>query len=89
MRCSKRKGRQRCKQPAALNGLCMHHATLVYLEQAGEEVRRDEYYEAKVMAGMLEPTSELDEAELNALMHGKRHGDGRRLDEWVVDDDEG
>jgi hypothetical protein len=45
------------------------------------------YYHKKVHAGLLEPVENvLSDVEINTLMGGRLHQDGRRLDHYVSDD---
>lgn len=47
----------------------------------------DPYYEEKVVRGLLTPTWEyLSPAEAEAVLNGRYRGDGRRIDQYVVDD---
>jgi hypothetical protein len=69
-----------CQQPS--EGVCAFHAR--WAAQAGEP---DAFYHRKVALGLVTPTlGFLSEEEVNQLMGGKYHGDGRRLDAWFIDD---
>lgn len=68
----------RCVQPA-VGELCHYH-------QEGPD-RHDPYYHRKVVEGLVTPTlGWMGAGEERALLSGRRRGDGRRLDAWVVED---
>lgn len=47
----------------------------------------DQFYERKVVLGLIEPTWDwMSDAEASALLNGRYRGDGRRLDQWVTAD---
>ena len=61
----------RCQQPAARKG-------------AGTQLCS---YHEKVKQGLLQPAAEvLSDVEIKTIMGGRFHGDGRRLDHYVIDD---
>ena len=75
----------RCKQPA-LSDLCPFHSRWEHRLADGERV--DEYFHQKVLNGISQPVdSYLRESEVDALFHGRMHGDGRPLDAYTVDDE--
>lgn len=79
MRCEQLTQWGRCSQP--VKGLCSWHRRW----GTGE---RDTYYEEKVVKGLLTPAVDLfSTEESRALMGGRLHGDGRRLDQWAIPDD--
>lgn len=63
-------------------GLCRSHETWSRLG-----VTPDQTYEEKIVKGLLEPTfAYLSPEEAEATVNGRYRGDGRRLDQYVVDD---
>lgn len=61
---------------------CKFHQELLRGER-----RPDPYYHEKVCKGLLVPSVDLlTEAESRAMMQGRPHGDGRRLDAYCMDD---
>jgi len=81
MRCYKRTEWGVCAQQA-LDGfsMCGYHLR----RRSNKELREDRFYHEKVALGLIEPTDHwLTAAEARALFGGRRHGDGRRLDQWT------
>lgn len=74
-----------CQQPASIRsgtGLCISHETWTAKGRTP-----DRFYEEKIVRGLTQPTfSYLSEAEAHALLNGRYRGDGRRVDQYVVDD---
>ena len=72
----------RCSQAPGLGqGLCQFHR--LWAMRAPR--RPDAFYHRKVILGLLTPSLDLlSEEEARALMSGRVHGDGRRLDAWVL-----
>jgi hypothetical protein len=87
MSCATVKYGRRCLQETETD-LCPFHELHQELKELGEEVYVDRYYEEKVMDGILSPaTVELRLAELRAMFFGRRHRDGRRLDDYVLEEE--
>lgn len=83
-RCSKITPWGQCQQAGwnSPEGLCRSHE-----EWRLKGVIPDPYYERKIVEGRIQPTFDyLTEAELHALLNGRTRGDGRRVDQYVVDD---
>lgn len=82
-RCKKKTEWGRCSQPAPDYGeLCLAHEFWVT-----HGVTPDRFYEEKVVKGLKEPTwSWMTPAEANAVINGRYKGDGRRIDQWTIDE---
>ena len=47
----------------------------------------DATYEQKLVLGLITPTwDSMSESEMEATLNGRYRGDGRRLDQYIVDD---
>lgn len=70
----------RCQQAPLLNfDRCGYHVRRM---QSGG--RRDDYYEEKVVLGLVQPTDHwMSEVEARTLFVGRARNDGRRLDHWT------
>lgn len=75
-----------CQQPAwadSPEGRCRSHEA--WALKPGATI--DNSYHEKIVKGLLQPTwSYLSESEMEATVNGRYRGDGRRLDQYIVDD---
>lgn len=47
----------------------------------------DQFYERKVVEGKITPSwDSMSRAEMDTLLNGRYRGDGRRIDQYIVDD---
>lgn len=47
----------------------------------------DQFYERKVAEGRITPSwDSMSEPEMDAVLNGRYRGDGRRIDQYIVDD---
>lgn len=47
----------------------------------------DPFYERKVVEGRITPSwDSMSEAEMDTVLNGRYRGDGRRIDQYIVDD---
>lgn len=68
----------RCRQTA--HSLCWYHAE--------PKDRHDPYYHEKVVKGLVgNVAAELRDTDLEAMWRPRRHGDGRRSDQYVTEGD--
>lgn len=68
-------------------GLCQQvtDALLCRFHAGALDINADPYYHEKIVKGLVQPVSEyLLPAEINATMHGRPKGDGRRFDAYVT-----
>lgn len=80
MRCYKRTEWGVCKQEA-LEGFtfCGYHE-----RRRQDGLPGDQFYEELVAKGLVEPTDHwMTAPEVKAMFDGRKHGDGRRLDQWT------
>jgi hypothetical protein len=72
----------RCSQAATPLGLCSAH------EQWSIRGKTpDPGYERKIVLGLIQPTWDyMSESEAHAVLNGRYRGDGRRIDQYVIDD---
>jgi len=83
--CSKITPWGQCRQPSwasSTTGLCRSHETWTTLGKTP-----DKNYHEKIARGLLEPTwAYMSDAEIDATVNGRYRGDGRRLDQYIIDD---
>ena len=71
----------KCVQPNNGHPLCKFHH-----QWSQRKDSPDDYYHKKVVLGLAQPAQALfSPEEIGTLLHGKSRGDGRRLDQWVLD----
>lgn len=73
----------RCRQPKwADRRRCRFHAD-------GVPVRVDRYYHRKICEGLLTPVDTyLGEVEIDAMFNGRVHRDGRKSDNYVIEEEQ-
>lgn len=81
--CSYRSPWGQCQQPRPEGGRhCLFHREMLRIGNVP-----DAYYHEKVCRGLLTPAVVLlKDDETRAMMTGRAHGDGRRLDAYCMDD---
>lgn len=80
MTCTEQTQWGQCQQDPLSGGLCGFH-----WHKAEGRQRNDDYYERKVVLGLIEPTDHyLTQTEVEAMFAGRPKNDGRRLDEYTV-----
>lgn len=82
-RCQKKTEWGRCHQVAVEGRVfCTVHEHF-----KGKRNPPDRYWHEKVVKGLITPTVDwMKPSELHAILNGRYRGDGRRIDQYVVDD---
>ena len=80
--CKKKTKWGRCRQPSTESGLCSAH-----YHWRLSDVTPDPYYEEKIVLGITRPTWDwMTDVEAHALINGRNRGDGRRIDQWTLEE---